>query len=194
MQAFSFIKLQKLYEIRVTLSADSRGRSSLDGLGIARFFFAPAPARWRRRFAPAERDVNTEPELTFRSTTLRLPISWRAMAASLNTMTAASVTKSSNWPRESCQFHAVRTGVPSERAKYWRRRPPKGVKPCQSRVLIICPLKHEIKKKVAKYMLFVKNCEIRFCEVVRGRNLQKRASRISLSHSFVWGRSRSQCF
>ena len=82
------------------------------------------------------------------------------MAASLNTMTAASVTKSSNWPRESCQFHAVRTGVPSERAKYWRRRSlPKGVKPCQSRMLIICPLKHEIKKKVAKYTLFVKNCE-----------------------------------
>src|SRR2546428_14056506 len=62
-----FKKLQKVYEIRVTLSADSRGRSSLDGLGIARFFFPPAPARWRRRFAPAERDVNTEPELTFRS-------------------------------------------------------------------------------------------------------------------------------
>ena len=113
------------------------------------------------------------------------------MAASLNTMTAASVTKSSNWPRESCQFHAVRTGVPSERAKYWRRRDLlKGVKPCQSRVLIICSLKHEIKKKVAKYMLFVKNCETRFCEVVRGRNLQRRASRISLSHPFVSGRSR----
>ena len=103
------------------------------------------------------------------------------MAASLNTMTAASVTKSSNWPRESCQFHAVRTGVPSERAKYWRRRSlPKGVKPCQSRVLIICPLKHEIKKKVAKYTLFVKNCETKLvsaklcaAEICKGEAVNK---------------------